>query len=99
MSEKEEIVRELTEAIAYMTDVKGLEGSEKEWWDEMKRDITGLRGSIEGEQVIQTKKSRTSLVRLMFRKSAGLKRLMRGVNTRFGPIRDMCERCRKKKET
>lgn len=29
MPEKEEIVRELTEVIGYMTDMKGLEGSEK----------------------------------------------------------------------
>ena len=57
-------MRELTEAIAYMTDVKGLEGSEKEWWDEMKRDITGLRGSIEAlaEKGLETSKGRIETV-------------------------------------
>jgi hypothetical protein len=48
-----------------MTGVKGLEGSEKEWWDEMKKDITGLRDSIEvlAEKGLEKSEGRTETVK------------------------------------
>jgi len=65
MPEKEDIVREVSEVVGYMTDAIGLEGSEKAWWDEMKRDVTGLRGSIEAleDQAFETSEGRSEAVK------------------------------------
>jgi hypothetical protein len=48
MSTTQDIVRTLTELIAHVTDMKGLDESEKDLWDEIQKDITKLRDWITG---------------------------------------------------